>query len=120
MNAIKYFQANYLKSVLHDPNYFPDVDIVSHALRVLPLTALQQFFFELLEESYEFKIAKNRILIWDGQFVHSNSSDHFNKEKGSYNDPEAGFCTHKKKIYGVGYKVSTIYVYCGNRSVPLY
>lgn len=120
MNAIRYFQANYLKSVLHDPDYFPDVAIVSHALRVLPLEALKQFFFELLSETYEFKIAKNRILIWDCQFVHSNSSDQFNEEKGSYNDPDAGFCRHQGKIYGVGYKVSTIYAYCGKRSVPIY
>ncbi len=120
MNAIRYFQANYLKTVLHDPDYFPDVSIVSHALRVLPLEALKQFFFELLEETFEFKIVKNRILIWDAQFVHSNSSDHFNKEKGSYNDPDAGFCKHQGKSLGVGYKVSTIYAYCGNRSVPIY
>lgn len=120
MNAIRYFQANYLKTVLHDPYYFPDVAIVSHALRVIPLEALRQYFLELLEETYEFKIVKNRILIWDAQFVHSNSSDQFNKEKGSYNDPDAGFCKHQGKSYGVGYKVSTIYAYCGNRSVPIY
>ena len=120
MNAIRYFQANYLKTVLHDPSYFPDVAIVSHALRVIPLEALRQYFLELLEETYEFKIVKNRILIWDAQFVHSNSSDQFNKEKGSYNDSDAGFCRHQGKDYGVGYKVSTIYAYCGNRSVPIY
>ena len=120
MNAIRYFQANYLKTVLHDPYYFPDVAIVSHALRVIPLEALRQYFLELLEETYEFKIVKNRILIWDAQFVHSNSSDQFNKEKGSYNDSDAGFCRHQGKNYGVGYKVSTIYAYCGNRSVPIY
>ena len=120
MNAIRYFQANYLKTVLHDPDYFPDIAIVSHALRVIPLSVLKQFFFELLEETYEFKIAKNRILIWDCQFVHSNSSDYYNKEKGSYNDPDAGLCKHQGKIYGVGYKVSTIYAYCGNRSIPIY
>jgi len=44
----------------------------------------------------------------------------FNKEKGSYNDPDAGFCKHQGNVYGVGYKVSTIYAYCGNRSVPIY
>jgi len=120
MNAIRYFQTTYLQTVLHDPYYFPSVAIVSHALRAIPLEALRHYFFELLEETYEFKIAKNRILIWDAQFVHSNSSDHFNKEKGSYNDPDAGFCKHQGKIYGVGYKVSTIYAYCGNRSVPIY
>lgn len=120
MNAIRYFQARYLKTVLHNPYYFPDVAIVSHALRVIPLEALRQYFLELLEETYEFKIVKNRILIWDAQFVHSNSSDQFDKEKGSYNDPDAGFCRHQGKSYGVGYKVSTIYAYCGNRSVPIY
>ncbi|TFF86058.1 MAG: IS4/IS5 family transposase [Promethearchaeota archaeon] len=120
MNAIRYFQANYLISVLHDPTYFPEASLVSHALRMVPLKALKQFFFDLLEESYEYKIAKNRILIWDGQFVHSNSSDQFNEEKGSYNDPDAGFCRHQGRMYGVGYKVSTIYAYCGSRSVPIY
>jgi hypothetical protein len=120
MNAIRYFQPLFLKSVLHDPDYFPDVGIVSHALRAIPLEALKQYFFQLLEETYEFRIVKNRILIWDAQFVHSNSSDHFDKEKGSYSDPDAGFCRHQGKVYGVGYKVSTIYAYCGNRSVPLY
>ncbi len=120
MNAISFLQANYLKTVLHDPNYFPGVSIVSHALRAVPLHALKQFFFELLDETYESGITKNRILIWDGQFVHSNSSDQINKKKGSYNDPDAGFCKHNTKIYGVGYKVSTIYAYCGNRSIPIY
>ena len=120
LNAIRYFQANYLKSVLHDPNYFPDLPIVSHALRTIPLDALKKFFFDLLEETYESNIVKNRILIWDAQFVHSNSSDQFNNEKGSYNDPNAGFCRHQGKKLGVGYKVSTIYAYCGNRSIPLY
>ncbi|MGV9142250.1 MAG: transposase [Promethearchaeota archaeon] len=120
MNAIRYFQADYLKTVLHDPNYFPDLSLASHIIRALPLESLKRFFFNLLEETYEFKIAKNRILIWDGQFVHSNSSDQFNKKKGTYNDPDAGFCKHQGKIYGVGYKVSTIYAYCGNRSVPIY
>jgi len=74
----------------------------------------------LLEETYEFKIAKYKILIWDAQFVHSNSSDQFNKEKGSYNDLDPGFCRHQGKVYGVGYKVSTIYAYRGKRSVPIY
>lgn len=120
MNAIRYFQPLFMKSVLHDPDYFPDVSIVSHALRVIPLEALKEYFFHLLEETYEFRIVKNRILIWDAQFVHSNSSDHFNKEIDYYNDPEAGFCKHENRIYGVGYKVSTIYAYCGNRSVPIY
>ncbi|MBA7684926.1 hypothetical protein ES703_93339 [subsurface metagenome] len=41
MNAIRYFQANYLKTVLHDPSYFPDVAIVSHALRTIPLETLR-------------------------------------------------------------------------------
>ena len=47
MNAIRYFQANYLKTVLRDPTYFPDVTVVSHALRSVPLEALKQFFFRI-------------------------------------------------------------------------
>ena len=120
MNAVRYFQANYLSSVVHDPTYFPDVNIVSNALRVVPLKKLKLFFFQLLEEAYQYKIVKNRILIWDCQFIHSNSSDQFNKKKGSFSDPDAGFCKHQGKIYGVGYKCSTIYAYCGNRTIPVY
>ena len=97
MNAIKFMQPLFRKTVLHDPDYFPDVDIVSHALRVVPLDAIKEFFYELLEETYEFKITKNRILIWYCQFVHSNCNDNYNKEKGSYNDPDAGFCKHHGK-----------------------
>jgi len=119
-NAVRFFQPLFPNGILHDPNYFPDVDLVSHVLRALPLEMLQEYFFMLLDEMYEDKITKNRILIWDGQFVHSNSSDHFNKEKGSYNDPDAGFCRHQNKIYGVGYKVSTIYAYSGDRTIPVY
>ncbi|GAI14436.1 unnamed protein product, partial [marine sediment metagenome] len=120
MNAVKFLQASFLRDVLHDLEYFPDVDVVSHVLRVIPLEMLKNYFFKLLDESYEFKIVKNRILVWDGQFIHSNSSDNFNKEKGSYNDPDAGFCRHNGKIYGVGYKASTIYAFCGNRYIPVY
>jgi len=120
MNAIRFLQASFLINVLHDSEYFPDVNIVSHALKVIPLDEIKYYFYDLLEESYEFKILKNRILVWDCQFVHSNSSDNFNKEKGSYNDPDAGFCKHNGKIYGVGYKAATIYAYCGNRYIPVY
>ncbi|MHA1706295.1 MAG: hypothetical protein ACTSUX_09440 [Promethearchaeota archaeon] len=120
LNAFSYFHANYLKTVLHDPNYYPNVDMVSHAMRALPLKALKQFFFELLEEAYEFKITKNRMLIWDYQFVHSNSSEHFNRRKGFYNDSDAGFCMHQGRIHGVGYRMSIIYAYCSNDSVSVY
>ncbi len=120
MNAIRFLQASFLRDVLHDPNYFPDVDIVSHVLRAVPLEFIKKFFYYLLEETYEFKIVKNRILVWDCQFVHSNCSDEFNKEKRSYNDPDAGFCKHNGKMYGVGYKVSTFYAFCGNRYIPIY
>jgi len=118
-NAITIFQPFFLKSILHDPAYFPNVQIVSYALRALPLDALQRYFFTLVEEAYERGIAINRILIWDGQFVHANSSDNPPKGKG-YSDPDAGFCKHDKRIYGVGYKVSTIYASCGKRMIPVY
>lgn len=119
-NAVRYFQPLFPNGILHDPEYFPEVALVSHVLRALPLEMLQEYFYTLLDEIYEHQIAKNRILIWDGQFVHSNCSDHFNKEKGSYNDLDAGFCRHQNKVYGVGYKVSTIYAYCADRTIPIY
>lgn len=120
MNAIRFMRPLFLKNISRDPDYFPNVDIVSHALRIIPLKFFKAFFYNLLEEAFEFNIVKTRILVWDCQFVHSNSSDQFNKEKGSYNDPDAGFCKHNGKIYGVGYKVSTIYAFCGNRYIPVY
>ena len=120
MNAILFMQPAFLKSVLHDPYYFPDVKAVSHILRAIPLAALHAYFYNLLEESHQYGIVKYRILVWDCQFVHSNSSDQFDREKGSYNDPDAGFCRHNGTIYGVGYKASTIYAFCGNRYIPVY
>jgi len=71
MNSVRYFQANYLSRVIHNLIQFPDVDVVSNALLVVSLEKLEQFFFQLLEETYQYKIIKNRILIWDGQFIHS-------------------------------------------------
>jgi len=120
MNTILFMQPLFLKSVLHDPYYFPDVKTVSHILRVIPLAALQSFFYKLLEETRQQGIFEYRILVWDCQFVHSNSSDQFNREKDSYNDPDAGFCRHNGTINGVGYKASTIYAFCGNRYIPVY
>jgi hypothetical protein len=120
MNAILFMQPAFLKSVLHDPYYFPDVKTVSHILRAIPLAALQSYFYNLLEEAHQHGIVKYRILVWDCQFVHSNSSDQFNLEKDSYNDSDAGFCRHNGTIYGVGYKASTIYAFCGNRYIPVF
>lgn len=120
INAIQFMQPLFLKHLLHDPAYFPDVKSVSHILRAIPLQALQAYFYNLLEEASEYGIFENKILIWDCQFTHSNSSDQFNQEKDSYNDPDAGFCKHNGKIYGVGYKASTILAFCGNRYIPVY
>jgi len=61
-NAVRFFQPLFPNGILHDPNYFPDVDTVSYVLKALPLEALQDYFFLLLDEIYELKIAKNRIL----------------------------------------------------------
>jgi len=120
MHAVRFMQPLFLKNILYDSNYFPDVNTVSHIMRAIPLTALEDFFHMLVEEVLEYKIAKSRILIWDCQFTHSNSSDNFHREQKSYTDKDAGFCKHNGKNYGVGYKVSTIYAYCGTRLVPVY
>ncbi|MFO8017669.1 MAG: transposase [Promethearchaeia archaeon] len=120
MNTVRFMQPLFLRNLLHDPDYFPDVDTVSHVLRAVPLEALKKYFFKLVDEAFQFKIAKSRILIWDCQFVHSNSSDRYHATEGSYTDEDARFCKHNGKNYGVGYKVSTIYGYCGTRSVPLF
>lgn len=36
-------QPLFLKTQFHDLDYFPDVDIVSHALRVVPLDVIKVF-----------------------------------------------------------------------------
>ncbi len=120
MNAILFMQPAFLKNVLHDPYYYPDVKTVSYILKAIPLTALQSYFYQLLDEALKYGIVNFRILVWDCQFVHSNSSDQFNQEKDSYNDSDAGFCRQHGTIYGVGYKASTIYAFCGNRYIPVY
>jgi hypothetical protein len=60
-----------------------------------------------------------RILIWDGQFFHTNSSDYKDLRTNSYSDPDTYVASHNNKFLGVGYYASTLYVYCKDVLVPI-
>jgi hypothetical protein len=109
-----------LFGVTHDPEFFPNAADLSYVLTRIPSEALFEFFQLLVKECVDHGIIVPRILIWDGQFIHSNCNN--NKEKGSdvYNDPDAGYCRHNGIKKGVGYDPGILYAYCFNRWLPIY
>lgn len=109
-----------LFGITHHPKFFPNAAELSYVLTRIPSEALFEFFQLLVKECVDHGIIVPRILIWDGQFIHSNCNN--NKEKGSdvYNDPDAGYCRHNGIKKGVGYDPGILYAYCFNRWLPIY
>lgn len=109
-----------LVGVTHDPEFFPNATDLSYVLSRIPSEGLFEFFQLLVNECVECGIIIPRILIWDGQFIHSNCNN--NKEKDSlvYNDPDAGYCRHNSVKKGVGYDPGILYAHCFNRWLPIY
>ncbi len=109
-----------LFGITQDPWFFPSASDLSYVLKRIPSGEIFNFFQLLVKESIDYGIIIPRILIWDGQFIHSNCSD--NKTKGSefYNDPEAGYCRHNGIKKGVGYDPGILYGHCFDRWLPLY
>jgi len=115
-----FFSPACLSPLLRAPQFVPSRQDFARFFRALPAGILEWYFYALLEELEEKRLVSYRVLLWDSQFVHSNSSDYKDKETGTYSDPEAGLCVHDNKFLGVGYKVSTLYAYCGERVVPVF
>ena len=109
-----------LFGITQDPLFFPSASDLSFVLNRIPGEAFFHFFQLLVKESIEYRIVIPRILIWDGQFMHSNCSDNKNKDKEHYNDPDAGYCRHLGVKKGVGYDPGILYAHCYDRWFPVY
>ena len=111
---------NPLLLVNHNKTYFPTAADISYVLKRIPAEAIYKFFMKLVDECIKYGIIKPRILIWDGQFIRSKSSN--NKKKGSstYSDKDAGYCRHNGTKKGVGYDPGILYAYCKARCYPVY
>lgn len=115
-----------LVGIVHDCLYFPNAKDLSYIINLIPSTAIYEYFFNLVSECMDLKIITSRILIWDGQFMRSNSNnnykDEIHKKSKKYNDSEAGYHRHNGQHKGVGYEVSNLYCYCGSwdRVFPVY
>ena len=106
--------------LLATPTFVPTEQDFSDFYRVTPLDAFQELFWNLVERLYETKAIRCRIMIWDCQFVHSNASDYKDHATGTYSDRDAWVGRHQGKFLGVGYMVSTLYLYCGDVVAPVF
>ena len=109
-----------LFGVTHDPKFFPNAADLSYVLTKLPAKELFNFFQQLVMECVEYQIFVPRILIWDGQFIHSNCKNNKEEGKSTYNDPDAVYCRHNGKEKGVGYDPGILYAHCYNHWFPIY
>jgi hypothetical protein len=105
-----------------DFSFFPSAADISHVMTRIPPSSLLAFYRELVDEAIDLKIIVPRVLLWDTQFVHSNSNNNKLARTNAYSDPDAGYGRHNGKKLGVGYSISNLYAYCGswNRTFPLY
>lgn len=109
-----------LFGVTHDSYFFPTAADLSYVMNRIPANELFAFFQLLVKECIKLGIIIPRILIWDGQFIRSNCNNNKDKEKGEYNDPDAGYCRHNGTKKGVGYDPGILYAYCFDRWFPIY
>ena len=109
-----------LFSITHDYEFFPNAADLSYVLTRIPSEALFEFFQVLVQECVDYGIIVPRILIWDGQFIHSNCNNNKSKDSYVYNDPDAGYCRHNGIKKGVGYDPGILYAHCFNRWFPIY
>jgi hypothetical protein len=106
--------------LLYNPTFVPGEQDFSDFYRVTPLDAFQELFWDIVERLYAAKAIRCRVMVWDCQFVHSNSADYKDARDGTYSDRDAGVGWHTNKFLGVGYMVSTLYLYCGDVVAPIF
>ena len=116
----RFLSAPPLFDVTSEPTFFPTSADVSYVMKRIPAEELFKFFQILVRECIDLGIIVPRILIWDGQFIRSNCNNNKNKDKGAYNDPDAGYCRHNGTKKGVGYDPGILYAYCFDRWFPIY
>jgi hypothetical protein len=120
--VFQYTGGNRMAHSQRDPFFCLSAADISHVMTRIPANMLFNFYQEKVIEAINLKIIVPRVLLWDTQFVHSNSNNNRNKKTGEYSDPDAGYGRHNGRKLGVGYSVSSLYAYCGswNRSFPVY
>jgi hypothetical protein len=109
-----------LFSITHDPSFFPTAADMSFVLKQIPAHYIFEFFQKLAKECVDCGIIVPRILIWDGQFIKSNCKNNKEKDKSTYNDPDAGYGRHIGTKKGVGYDPGILYAFCFDRWFPVY
>lgn len=117
---ISFFNPTAILPLLNQPNFIPCDQDFSDFYHIVPLDAFEEFLWGLVQETFNRKIVTCRILIWDCQFLHSNSSDYKDRQTGNYTDRDAGLGRHNNKFLGVGYMISTLYAYCKDVIVPVF
>nr|MDO8116810.1 transposase [Candidatus Sigynarchaeota archaeon] len=123
LEKVFYFAGwNTFAFIQRDFAFFPAAADISNVMTRIPPCKLYAFYLELVREAIDLKIIVPRVLLWDTQFVHSNSNNNKNKRTNAYNDPDAGYGRHNGRKLGVGYSVSSLYAYCGswNRNFPVH
>ncbi|HMF32596.1 MAG TPA: transposase [Candidatus Lokiarchaeia archaeon] len=112
---------NPLVGVLRAPAYFPSAARISFTLKQVPAAYFMDYFHQLVREGLDAGIIAGRVLIWDGQFIRSNSRNNARKDTGIYTDPDAGYARHIGKKLGVGYQPGILYDYSGPaRRLPVH
>jgi hypothetical protein len=111
---------NPLDTITRQPDRVPTAADMSFVLHDVGSVPFRTFFLQLVREAITLRVINPRVLIWDGQFIRASSNNNINKEKGTYNDPDAGYYRHIGKKLGVGYMPGILYAYCGDRCLPIY
>ncbi len=106
--------------LIANPTFVPGEQDFSDFYRVTPLDVFQELFWDLVDRLYAARAIRCRVMVWDCQFVHSNSADYKDARDGTYSDRDAGVGWHTNKFLGVGYMVSTLYLYCGDVVAPVF
>jgi len=118
----RFVSRNPLWAILRDPGFFPRARDVSRVMCKIPPCMLERLFHCLVDEAIELKLIVPRVLVWDTQFIRSNCSNNKRRGARNYTDPDAGYGRHRGKKLGVGYKISSLYAYCGSwkRTFPVH
>ena len=117
---LSFFNPSTILPLINLPKFIPRDQDFSDFYHLVPLEAFEEFLWSLVQETFDRKLVSCRILIWDCQFLHSNSSDYKSRTTGHYTDRDAGLGRHNNKFLGVGYMVSTLYAYCNDVIVPVF
>jgi hypothetical protein len=120
MRNLHFFNEHAFKLLLNDPTFLPLVQDFTKFFHNIPLEHFYTIFYALLSEFLDLRAITFRILIWDCQFVASNSSNYKVPHTNHYSDRDAKIGRHQNTYLGIGYMISTLYLYCGDLTIPVF